>query len=119
MINVSQLITNRRFSQTITVKRNQCAIVKYKPVIKETELTLKGVIAPADQKALEMLPEADRVSGTISVFTREQLYLTGDSPEGDYISDIIIHHGQEYKLQAQMDYSDYGYYQSICTLMSR
>ena len=119
MIDVSELITDPDFCQTIHVKRNKCQIVSYKPQIDESKLELVGVITQADKKSIEMLPEFDQVTGAINVYTREELYTTGDYPDGDYISDIIVYRGREYKVYANVANMDYGFCKSTCVLMTR
>ena len=119
MINVSELVTDPDFCQPIQIKRQKCQIVKHRQEVTEETLTFVGVITQADPKTVEMLPEADRLSGAIAVYTREELYTTGTYPEGEYISDIVVYRGREYKVYANVGNMDYGFCESLCTLMMR
>lgn len=45
-------------------------------------------------KNIRMLPEADKLSGAIYVFTENELYVTSNREESAYISDIVYFEGK-------------------------
>lgn len=119
MINVGELIYDPDFCQTITVERTSCQIVNHRAEYSSSTFNVTGVITIADSKTLQMLPEADRLSGAINVFTEKELYITSHQETGPYISDIIHFEGKNYKIMNSFGDMQYGFCKSTCILMER
>jgi hypothetical protein len=120
MINLGELITDPDFMQSFSVYRTTGSFVKGAWVAAEPkEFEMKGVITPASPKEINQLPEGDRISGAISVYTRDRVYSTDSSATVSrrtgqgVISDKIIWKGEYYKVYALSDYSDYGFYNVV------
>jgi hypothetical protein len=116
MINVRELITDPDFSQKFTVYRSSGEFVNGRWVETHTEVSMVGVIIPASAKELNMLPEADRVVGTISIYTKTPLYITSNDRQGT--SDKILWKGDLWKLISVNNYSDFGFYKGIAQRMA-
>ena len=89
MINIGELITDPDFAQPggINIIRRKCEIVNHRPVPTETVLNVPGIITIASDTSVEKLPEADRSTEDIHIFTHEQLLTTGRkgrSPHGEH-----------------------------------
>lgn len=121
MINVRELITDPDFCQKIKVTRTKAEIYNYVPRQTQTSFFVTGIITIADDKDLQMLPQADRLSGAINVFTEQELYVTHYNSEENqaYISDIIDFEGETYKVAYQLGDMQYGFCRSTCVRMER
>lgn len=122
MINVSELITDPDFAQPngIEVIRTTYTIVDHEPELSQKVLRLKGIVTIANDKSIQMDPEADRSAEQIHVFTREPLYTTGatdEADEVDYISDIVVWQNVKYKVQSVLDDVQYGFNRATCEKM--
>lgn len=113
MIDVSEVITDPDFCQDIPVLRSTGDFVKGRWVENaKTPVTLLGVITPMSAKELQQLPEADRVIGSINIYTIQPIYLTsGDNPKRT--SDQVLWKGHYHKVVQVNDYSDHGFYYGI------
>lgn len=117
MINVSELITDPDFAQPngISIIRRSCQTVNHKPVVTETNLTLAGIITIANDTSIEALPESDRSTESIHVFTLEKLFTTGyenDTAVNGYLSDIVVWNGANYRVMSCLDDTQYGFCRS-------
>lgn len=117
MINVSELINDPDFAQPggVNFIRRKCTVVNHRPSVTETKMNVVGIITIADDTSVEMLPEADRSTESIHVFTYEQLFTTGrkdDTAVDGYLSDIVIWQGVKYKVMKCLDDSQYGFCRS-------
>lgn len=75
-----------------------------------------GVFTSFKDEELHMVPEADRISELYNIYTDYNLKLThATSSEGAGTSDIVVHHGNCYKIINKLDYSEYGYYRYVIT----
>jgi len=79
-------------------------------------LNIRGVASPSTQKELRQLPEGDRVTGSITFTTVDELFIShgGETPG---TSDIIIWKGNKYRLLSVFQWGDYGFYTSIAIRM--
>ncbi|ADG20392.1 conserved hypothetical protein [Paraburkholderia atlantica] len=67
--------------------------------------TVTGVVHPASKAQLETLPEGERLYPTIAVFC--------DAPLA--VADFVLHQGARWRVTADSDWSDYGYYYALAT----
>lgn len=67
--------------------------------------TVTGVVHPASKAQLESRPEGERHFPTIAVFC--------DAPLA--ARDFVHHHGARWRVTADSDWSDYGYYYALAT----
>jgi hypothetical protein len=95
------------------------------------EIPAFGVIQPAEDEALAMVPEGDRVTGSLQVFTAQPIYETlaerrerrpndpdwtsdnRGAPAQAALSDKIRWHGHLYRILAVQKWRDYGYFGAI------
>ena len=124
MINIGELITDPDFAQPggINIIRRKCEIVNHRPVPTETVLNVPGIITIASDTSVEKLPEADRSTEDIHIFTHEQLLTTGrkdDVAVEDYLSDIVVWQGVKYIVIKCMDDTQYGFCRSTATKLEQ
>lgn len=124
MINIGELITDPDFSQPggINIIRRKCEIVNHRPVPTETALNVPGIITIASDTSVEKLPEADRSTEDIHIFTHEQLFTTGrkdDVAVNGYLSDIVIWQDVKYIVMKCMDDTQYGFCRSTATKLGQ
>lgn len=119
-IDVSELITDPDFAQSFSLIRTTGEFIngRWTETLEET-LTRTGVIAPAGAKELRQLPEADRVEGAISIFTKEIMYITSDTGVLRS-SDKISWQGHLYKIISVENWSDWGdgFYHALAQRMT-
>ena len=124
MINIGELITDPDFAQPggINIIRRKCEIVNHRPVPTETVLNVPGIITIASDTSVEKLPEADRSTEDIHIFTHEQLFTTGrkdDVAVNGYLSDIVIWQGVKYIVMKCLDDAQYGFCRSTATKLGQ
>jgi hypothetical protein len=116
MLDLSSVVTDPRFAQTITVIRKTGG---WQPngefTTIENQLAMAGTISIANAKQIEFIPESDKVGGEIAIHTIEPLYNSRNETNTQQagLSDEIIWHGDRYKIYQVHEYSDYGYYFAI------
>lgn len=119
MLNISELINDPDFAQPtgFTVTRSTGAWVAGVFTVTTEQLAYTGTIIPATTKEIEMLPEADRVHGAVSVWTLAPLYVTRldntNTGEDGGLSDEITWDGKQWKIMQVRGFQDYGYYKGI------
>lgn len=112
MINVGAVIRSGRLSQAITVERTTALWERGEFIRGAPEIyTLRGIITQAQPRDLQMVPEGDRVTGAISVLTNSVLYVT----RADNVSDVVIWHGNRYRVVNVKEDVDYGFFRSLCS----
>lgn len=124
MINIGELITDPDFAQPggVNFIRRKCDIVNHRPSVTETVMNVPGIITIASDTSVEKLPEADRSTEDIHIFTHEQLFTTGrkdDVAVDDYLSDIVIWQGVKYIVMKCMDDTQYGFCRSTATKLEQ
>lgn len=85
----------------------------------DTKTTLKGRgnVSLASPKDVKALPEGDQITGMISVWSRQELFVThaNDTPG---TSDIIVWRKEQYRVVSVIPYPERGYWKAICARMS-
>jgi hypothetical protein len=79
------------------------------------EISVFGVIAPAEDEDLLMIPEGDRVTGAMVFYTEEEVWIS--SEKNSAISDQIMWRGNMYRLHARAPWIDFGFYKVIGSRM--
>ena len=110
MIDVSQLITDPDFCEPFVIRRR---IGKWEAgrFIATPEDTVNGIVEPTSGDDLEQVPEGDRVSGMMTFYTKQPVYLSQDKQQ----SDEIIWRGKLYKAVQILDWSRHGFYKVIAS----
>lgn len=120
MINVIELISDPDFAQQFTVKRSTGTWVDGRFVSENYTLCLFGVIQPLTTRELEQVPEGDRVSGGIKIYTtsNDPIYTTrllNTSTDAGALSDEIKWGNEWWKILSVKNFSDNGYFYSVAT----
>jgi hypothetical protein len=117
LIDVSEVITDPDFCQDFTVYRRSGGRFQSGGFVPgdEAEVPMSGVVIPLSSKELELIPEAERVKGTMGFWTTSEnpIYVTRNLTSDKDISDVALWNGERYKILSVDPYSDYGFYHAI------
>lgn len=114
LVDVSELLTDPDFTDRITLVRRLSMInVHGEMVLTESESENTMVVQAPDAEMLNRAPEGANLSGAIQVYSREPLF---SGLNGGY-SDVIVHAGERYQVNAVANYLNYGagYVLALCT----
>lgn len=119
MLNFADIINNPDWVQAFQVTRSSGEFAaggwtEFPPQM----LTIYGATYPSTNEELQQVPEGDRVTGTITIWSAQQIFRThrdGDTPG---ISDKILWQGNLYKISTVMPYVDYGVWGAIAVRMT-
>lgn len=117
MIDVSELLADPDFCEAFTIMRSTGG--SFGPsgwMDNTTAVPSYGSIQPASDKDLRMVPEGDRVSGSLAIYSQQELFVTHNDPQPG-ISDIVICRGENYRVQAVKPWVDFGYFVAIAVRM--
>ena len=116
LINPDKAILSPRLSQPFTITRsvgqfNKGGWSEGTPI----SISARGVITVSSAKELVQIPEADRVQGAMTFFSKTEMHATrnAQSPEISGTSDKITWRGDQYRIIQILPYMDYGYCKAI------
>jgi len=114
MIDVSDIVSDPDFTQTITqVVRSETVNDFGESIITSVSSLINAVVTSPNSQELLMFDDATAYKDVIRVTTVSRLNAdsVGKQP------DLIIYHGENYKVAVTNDYSDFGYTRALCTLI--
>lgn len=79
-------------------------------------INARGIITIADDRALEQVPEGDRVHGSIQIVTTTPMYTT--LAVNSATSDQVLWFGNKYRVQSVGPWRRNGFYSVIMTRMT-
>jgi hypothetical protein len=88
MIDLSEVVNDSDFAQLFTVRRLTGSYVNGAWVTSAVDIQIYGIVTVASNKDLQMIPEGDRVTGSMLFHASQPLYITelqggaGQSPFG-------------------------------------
>ena len=116
LIDVSELLTDPDFTNTVTLIRRSSTVDTYgENTMAETSSSITAVVQGANTESLERVPEGARLSDLIDVYYKGQL--TAESPGG--YADIIVWQGRRYQVfEVVEDFMNYGagFTKAVCKL---
>lgn len=116
LIDVSELLTDPDFTNTVTLIRRSSTVNTYgENTMIETSSSITAVVQGANTESLERVPEGARLSDLIDVYYKGQL--TAESPSG--YADIIVWQGKRYQVfEVVEDFMNYGagFTKAVCKL---
>jgi hypothetical protein len=79
---------------------------------KYTNLNYYGNVTIADPKVVDAQPDADHIHGAITINCELPIYVTReqDTNGNPATSDLLMYHGELYRIVAVRDYSSRGYW---------
>jgi len=115
MIDTSELMFDPDFCETFTVLRSgggRFLPGGYKP--NSATISMYGAAQVADANTMLMVPEGDRVLGARVFWSNAQIFITqgGNKGTGDVQSDVILYHGQRWKVMEVWDRSANGFFKA-------
>lgn len=116
LIDVSELLTDPDFTNTVTLIRRASTVNTYgENIMTETQSTITAVVQGANTESLERVPEGARLSDLIDVYYKGQL--TAESPSG--YADVIVWGGKRYQVfEVVEDFMNFGagFTKAVCKL---
>lgn len=116
MLDISFLLDDLDFVTTFQIVKNQGEWQDGEYVVSQAASeTVSGVVRATGKDDLEMLPEADRISGSITFWTRKpiDLDLTASPPPR------LRYAGNTYKIMHLENWQDSGYTKMIGIMLGR
>lgn len=113
MIDVSRLITDPDFCEPFTIRRRVGKWEAGRFVTTPEDTAVNGIVEPTNGDDLEQVPEGDRVSGMMTFYTKQPVYLAQDKQQ----SDELIWRGKLYKAVQILDWSRHGFYKVIASFV--
>lgn len=113
MLTIGELIKDPCFCTKFTIIYRGGSFVRgvYKPVDKSVPVI--GVARPSSADDLDLLPEGDRVKGSMSFYTNEPIIVTNTES-----APLIKWHDRTYKIIHTEDFVESGFFKAIGTLMT-
>src|ERR1700761_5046543 len=108
-LNLRRVVNNPKFAQSFTIKRYSILRDPDGDTEVVTSIAAYGPIFPASATELNQVPEADRVTGAITIGSTTEIRTT--NPNGT--ADTVVWKGQEYRVAKILDYSDEGFYWAV------
>lgn len=116
LIDVSDLLTDPDFTDTVTLIRRSVTVNTYgEGVLTETPSSITAVVQGANTETLERMPEGARLSDLIEIYYKGTL--TAESASG--YADVIVWHGKRYQVfEVTEDFTNYGagFTKAVCKL---
>jgi hypothetical protein len=132
MISVAEVVLDPDLAENFTVNRLTGSFQLGGWVQTSTTIQFYGIVTVASNKDLQMIPEGDRVTGSMLFHSTERMYLT-ELDTGTYspsmctpatgipeqhISDQISWRGQLFRIISVAPWADFGYWRAIGVRMS-
>ena len=119
---LSEIINDPDLAEAFTIIRSSGSFASGGWRNVQTNIKSYGVIDNAQGQDLEMIPEGDRVLGAIVIHTEAPMYVSHEDPvdgvNSPGISDIVVWHGQQWRLMHVSDRSNRGYYSAVAVRMA-
>jgi hypothetical protein len=116
LIDVSELLTDPDFTNTVTLIRRASSVNSYgENVLTETSSSITAVVQGANTETLERVPEGARLSDLIDVYYKGVLH--AESQSG--YADVIVFGGKRYQVfQVIEDFMNFGagFTKAVCKL---
>lgn len=80
-----------------------------------TTMNVYGVASVADDRALDMLPEGDRVRGGMMFWSMTEMFVTNEGAMGT--SDVLVWRGEQYRILSVRQYPQRGYFRAMTVRM--
>lgn len=112
MLDLRELLNDPDLAVTVTLIRSVETVTEQGRSERiETEIPIVCVVLPATSKQLERLPDADRTSETVAVYSEFGL----TSGTSTHAPDIVVWQGERYEVK---DVQDFGETAGFCVAMA-
>ena len=114
MINVADIVADTDFTQPVTrIVRTETINNYGESVLTSVSSTIQAVVTSPNSQELLMFPDATAYKDIIRVTTKSPL----NSDSVGHQPDLIVYHGEHYKVAVTNDYLDFGYTRALCSLI--
>jgi hypothetical protein len=115
---IAEVVDDPDFAQSFTITRSQGGkFVLGRWTNATVDIPMWGSIQPPDPEELEMIPEGDRIVAAIAVHCTQRIYETNTN-QTNGISDLVLWHGENYRVLKVYPWNDYGYWKAIAARIS-
>jgi len=118
MIDVADIINDPDYAKDYTILRSNGFFDEGGFTETITEIPDYSAVLPTNTKDLEQVPEADRISGSMTFYSSIPLFVTRNNDTDRGNSDKLRFKNELYKIVKLLDYSDFGLYKAIATRIS-
>lgn len=108
---LSEIANDPDLGEAVTVIRSKGVFGLGGYKAQTTNIDTWGILTVADSKALQQVPEGDRVTGAMQLITQMQLNQTSEQRDG--VSDKIMWRGSTYQILSVAPWSDFGFSSAI------
>lgn len=116
MISLTDIVNDPDFAQDYVVTRRYgvFALGAFQ-VTSSVTVPFWGIIQPATDEDLDMVPEGDRVRGLMSFISEQEMFKTnGNGLEGvQELGDLITWNNQVYKIVVTTIWKDFGFFKAL------
>jgi hypothetical protein len=117
MIDLSDIVVDPDLAEEFTIVRTTGSFQRGGWVAgAPTQLAAYGVVSVVNERELSMVPEGDRVKGSLAFYATREVYLTGAA--GGRISDKILFKGEYYRIVNVAPWGSFGYWKAIGVRMA-
>lgn len=110
MLDISFLLYDPDFCTLFTLVANSSEWINGRHCVVTKSKAVTGVARPTSGDDLEMLPEADRVSGSMTFLTKAPMRFSDGEP-----AMFIEYQRKRYKIIHADDFNENGFYKAIAT----
>jgi hypothetical protein len=114
---LAELTYDPDLAQAVAITRTPVQFVAGGLAKKPFQVQAFGILTVASSKQLQMIPEGDRLSGSISLISETRIYTThADMSDPQYpggISDKVFWNGRTYSVESVSPWVDFGFWQAI------
>lgn len=111
MIDVAELMTDPDMAQPFQVERASGSFAnegEWAQTVATINMT--GIVQPAKDAELQLLPEGARLGNVIAVYCAQELRIDDADAQR---SDVVVWHGNPYRVVAAKHWSDHGYWKVL------
>lgn len=112
MINISELITDPDFCQTVTYIRTEYTVTNHRPSTVSEVKTTTGIITIANEDVSELGEYGNKNEEAINVYTLVPLLPVGYNEAQPTLADVVLFANQQYKVKTCLNDGQYGFYKS-------
>jgi hypothetical protein len=115
MIDLSEIVFDRDFSQKFTVFRQHGAWAGGRwSITKEETIIMDGIVLHVEASELMQVPEGDRIRGVMEFVSHSEIFITSAaSVAGAITSDQILWSDDRWRIFKVHSHEDYGFYEAL------
>ena len=114
-IDLSDVVSDPALADAFIIERSQGGFVAGGWSNSVDRIPAFGVVSVANQDELQMIPEADRITGARVFHSTQEMFVTGADRNG--LSDVLIFEDVKYRVYNVFGYGNRGYFKALAARM--